>query len=125
VAVIGIGVDVVDVTRLARVLDRTPSMAERVFLDAERAYAGGADSDVALRRLAARFAAKEAAAKALGTEGTVRWREIEVISEHGERPVLRITGHTAHLAEQAGIRHWHLSISHDGNLAMAVVVVES
>jgi holo-[acyl-carrier protein] synthase len=125
VAVIGIGVDVVDVTRLARVLDRTPSMAERVFLDTEREYAGGADADVALRRLAARFAAKEAAAKALGTEGTVRWREIEVISGPGERPVLRISGHTAQLAEQAGIRHWHLSISHDGNLAMAVVVVES
>ena len=124
-AVIGIGVDVVDVTRLARVLDRTPSMAERIFLDAERDYAGTADSDVALRRLAARFAAKEAASKALGCEGTVRWQEIEIISEHGTRPVLRITGHTAQLAEQAGVRHWHLSISHDGNLAMAVVVVES
>lgn len=122
-AVIGIGVDVVDVTRLARVLDRTPSMADRVFLDAERAYAG--EGDVALRRLAARFAAKEAASKALGSEGTVRWREIEVIGGPGERPVLRVSGHTAALAEQAGVRFWHLSISHDGNLAMAVVVVES
>jgi holo-[acyl-carrier protein] synthase len=122
-AVIGIGVDVIDVRRLARVLDRTPLMADRVFLDAERAYAGA--GDVGVRRLAARFAAKEAAAKALGAEGTVRWREIEVTGAQGERPTLIVSGHTAAAAERAGIRHWHVSISHDGDLAMAVVVVES
>jgi len=81
--IVGVGVDVVDVARLERVLARTPGVADRVFGDAERSYAEGS-----VRRLAARFAAKEAAAKALGSPAKVRWRDIEVVVTEGGREVL-------------------------------------
>ena len=122
-AVVGVGVDVVDVARLARVLDRTPTVADRVFGDEERAYAGAGDD--ALRRLAARFAAKEAAAKALGAPSGVRWREIEVVVADGGRPTLRVTGRTAEVAAAAGISSWHVSLTHDAGVAVAVVIAES
>ena len=122
-AVVGVGVDVVDVARLARVLDRTPTVADRVFGDDERAYAG--DGSEALRRLAARFAAKEAAAKALGAPSGVRWREIEVVLADGGRPTLRVTGRTAEVAAAAGISSWHVSLTHDAGVAVAVVIAES
>ncbi|MFN2624720.1 MAG: holo-ACP synthase [Mycobacteriales bacterium] len=121
-AVVGVGVDVVDVTRLTRVLTRTPRLRGRVFAADELAYAGA--GEVALRRLAARFAAKEAVSKALGARG-VRWRDIEVVAVAGERPVVKVSGHTADLAAQAGVVHWHLSLSHDGAIATAVVIAES
>jgi holo-[acyl-carrier protein] synthase len=122
-AVVGVGVDVVDVARLARVLDRTPGVADRVFASGERAYAGtGAES---LRRLAARFAAKEAAAKALGAPASIRWREIEVVTSEDGRPTLRVTGRTAEVAAAQGIASWHVSLTHDAGVAVAVVVAES
>ena len=116
-AVVGVGVDVVDVARLARVLDRTPGVAERVFTPGERVGE--------VRRLAARFAAKEAAAKALGAPARVRWREIEVVVSDSGRPELRVTGRTAEVAAAAGIRSWHVSLTHDAGVAVAVVVAES
>lgn len=119
-AVVGVGVDVVDVARLTRALKRTPSMKERVFAEGEVTYAEGS-----MHRLAARFAAKEAVAKALGAPARVRWREIEVVSLADGRPTLVITGHTAEVAAAAGIRAWHISLTHDGGVAMAVVVAES
>jgi holo-[acyl-carrier protein] synthase len=122
-AVIGVGVDVVDVARLARVLTRTPNVAVRVFADGERDYAGAGDAGV--RRLAARFAAKEAAAKALGAPSRARWREIEVVVAADGRPALLVTGRTAEVAAAAGIRAWHVSLTHDGGVAVAVVVAES
>lgn len=122
-AVVGVGVDVVDVARLARVLTRTPGVAVRVFGDGERAYAGEGDGGV--RRLAARFAAKEAAAKALGAPKRARWREIEVVVSDDGRPALLVTGRTAEVAAAAGIRSWHVSLTHDGGVAVAVVVAES
>jgi holo-[acyl-carrier protein] synthase len=122
-AVVGVGVDVVDVARLAATLARTPSVAERVFGEGERAYAGTGSESV--RRLAARFAAKEAAAKALGLPAQARWREIEVESGDDGRPTLRVTGRTAELAAAAGIVSWHVSLTHDGGVAVAVVVAES
>lgn len=123
-AVIGVGVDVVDVSRLGRVLTRTPGVAERVFAAGERSYAGAA-GDVSVRRLAARYAAKEAAAKALGDPARARWREIEVVVLADGRPTLVVTGRTAELAALAGIRSWHVSLTHDGGVAVAVVVAES
>ncbi len=118
--IVGVGVDVVDVARLSRVLSRTPGVADRVFGDEERTYAG--DS---VLRLAARFAAKEAAAKALGAPSQARWRDIEVVVLEDGRPTLSVTGRTADLATAAGIRSWHVSLTHDGGVAVAVVVAES
>ena len=119
-AVVGVGVDVVDVARLERALSRTPDLADRVFADAERAYADGS-----VQRLAARFAAKEACAKALGAPAKARWRDIEVVTAADGRPSLLVTGRTAEVAAAAGIRSWHVSLTHDGGVAVAVVVAES
>lgn len=116
-AVIGIGIDVVEVARLGAALSRTPALARRLFTDAERV--------LALPRLAGRLAAKEALAKALGAPTGLQWADAEVIVDAGGRPVLLIEGTVAAAAERLGVRRWHVSLSHDGGLAVAVVVAES
>jgi len=78
----GIGVDIADVARLAAALDRTPALAERLFVDAERG--------LPVTSLAARFAAKEALAKALGAPPGLRWTDAEVVREDSGRPALRL-----------------------------------
>ena len=116
--IIGVGVDVVDVARFARVLARTPRLAQRLFTEAE-ATLGRVES------LAARFAAKEAVAKALGAPGGLRWVDAEVVSAASGRPCLALHGGVAEEATAQGITRWHLSLSHDGGIATAVVVAES
>ena len=118
-AILGIGIDVVDVARMTASLARTPGLAERVFTSAERLTCAGDE-----KRLAARFAAKEAAAKALGVPDDGAWHDVEVINEETGRPRLKVTGPTAATAELLGVRIWHLSISHDGGVAAAMVIVE-
>lgn len=114
--IVGVGVDVVDVARLARALARTPGLVDRLFTDVER--------DRPVESLAARFAAKEAVAKALGAPGGLRWRDAEVLSGERGRPRLAVHGGVAEHAQAQGIRTWHLSLSHDGGVATAVVVAE-
>ena len=116
--IVGVGVDVVEVARLQRALARTPRLAGRLFTDGEQALTRS-DS------LAARFAAKEAVAKALGAPGGLRWRDAEVISDPGGRPRLVLHGGVAEEAAAQGITAWHLSLSHDAGLATAVVIAES
>ena len=113
----GVGIDVVEVRRLADALERTPSLADRLFTDAER--------DRPIESLAARFAAKEAVAKALGVPGGLRWRDAEVVAADSGRPVLHVHGTVAEAAEAQGVRSWHLSLAHDGGVATAIVVAES
>ena len=115
--IVGVGIDVVEVRRLARALERTPGLADRLFTEAER--------ERPVESLAARFAAKEAVAKALGAPGGLRWRDAEVVVQESGRPVLHLTGGVAEEAEAQGIRTWHLSLSHDAGVATAVVVAES
>ncbi len=115
--IVGVGVDVVEVARLARALERTPGLADRLFTDGER--------ERGVESLAARFAAKEAVAKALGAPGGLRWRDAEVVQLPSGRPVLRLHGGVAEEATSQGITAWHLSLSHDGGVATAVVVAES
>ncbi len=115
--VVGVGVDVVDIARFGEVLARRPRLAERLFTDGER--------DLPLSSLAARFAAKEAVAKALGAPGGLRWRDAEVVRTERGRPVLTLHGAAAAEARAQGIWSWHLSLSHDGGLATAMVVAES
>lgn len=117
-AVVGVGVDIVDVARLATALERTPALAARLFTDAER-QAGRPE------QLAARFAAKEAAAKALGVPGRAGWHDAEVVPEVSGQPRLVVGGALAEQAAALGVRTWHLSLSHDGGLATAFVVAES
>jgi len=116
--IVGVGIDVVEISRLARALERTPRLAQRLFTASEQ-EAGGVAS------LAARFAAKEAVAKALGAPGGLRWLDAEVVRLDSGRPSLRIAGGIAETAAAQGISSWHLSLSHDGGIATAVVLAES
>jgi holo-[acyl-carrier protein] synthase len=120
---IGVGVDLVDVTRFRRVLERRARIGERLFTDAERRYAEAAHDPS--ERLAARFAAKEAVMKVLGVGvGEVRFRDIEVVKHRTGRPSLRLHGRAAERAGEVGATTWHLSLSHIGTVAEAVVVAE-
>jgi holo-[acyl-carrier protein] synthase len=117
----GVGVDAVDVERLRRALRRRPALAERLFTEAERAYAGRAADPGP--RLAARFAAKEAVAKALKVGiGAVSWRDVEVVRDDAGAPGLSLAGGAAALSSRRGVGAWHLSLTHTDALAVAVVV---
>ncbi len=115
--IVGIGIDVVDVRRLERALARTPRLAARLFTLGER-QATRPES------LAARFAAKEAVAKALGAPGGLRWLDAEVVTDEAGRPYIEVYGGVAEEARSQGITTWHLSLSHDASVATAVVVAE-
>ncbi len=120
-AVVGIGVDAVDVGRMAAVLDRSPGFTARVFSDAERAYADRrADPS---ERYAARFAAKEAALKAMGVGlWSCPLRDIEVVRAESGAPALALHGAAAQLAHDRGIVRWVLTLTHTDVLALAVAV---
>lgn len=120
--IVGVGVDVADVARFATALERTPALRDRLFTPEEIHRPSGGDRTVA--SLAARFAVKEAVAKALGAPGTLRWHDCEVVSEDSGQPTLRITGTVAEAAASRGITQWHVSLSHDGGVAMAMVIAE-
>jgi holo-[acyl-carrier protein] synthase len=120
--IVGVGIDVVPVDRFAASLARTPALADRLFTPAEQVTASG--SARSAESLAARFAAKEALAKALGAPGDLHWHDAEVmVGEHG-RPHLEVRGTVAGRAAQLGVTSWHISLSHDGGIASAFVVAE-
>ena len=120
---IGVGIDAVDVERFRRVLARRPEVAERVFTEAERSTMSARSDPVP--GLAARFAAKEAAMKALGTGlGGVRFSELEVVRTETGAPRLEVSGLAARRAAELGVRAWHLSITHTASVAAAVVVAD-
>jgi holo-[acyl-carrier protein] synthase len=97
-------------------------MADRLFTPAERALPDGTPRGIA--SLAARFAAKEALAKALGAPRGLRWTDAEVSTDPSGRPRLAVTGTVAAAAAALGVRSWHLSLSHDAGVASAVVIAE-
>jgi holo-[acyl-carrier protein] synthase len=113
----GIGIDLLEIDRLERALARHPRLAERLFTDAERAYAAGRARPG--EHLAARFCAKEAVAKALGLEAW-SFREVEVVSDGG-RPIVRLSGAAAARANELGVRI-EVSMTHTGRDAAAVAV---
>jgi len=122
--VIGVGVDVVDLDRFARSLERTPQLGERLFGESDRQ--GIPEGTTRAQSLAARFAAKEAALKALG--GNIpgfHWHDIQVVKSEGGVPTLQVTGGAAQRALEKGVNSWHLSLSHDGPVAVAFVIAES
>jgi holo-[acyl-carrier protein] synthase len=125
--VVGIGVDDVDVARMRRSLDRTPTLADRLFTDGERAYASSAAPAMAAQRFAARFAAKEAVLKALGAGlGACGFHDIEVVRD-GESgaPALVLHGAAAALAAERGAARLHLTLTHTETRATAFVVAEA
>ena len=116
-----IGVDIVEVPRFRALLARRPRIAERLFTPAERAYAEGRSDPT--ERLAVRFAAKEAAMKALGAGfGDVAFREVEVVRARSGQVGLQLSGRAAARADDAGVTGWYLSLSHTAGLAVAVAV---
>ncbi|WNM24016.1 holo-ACP synthase [Demequina capsici] len=116
-AVVGLGIDVVAIERFEDALERSPGFLERVFTPAERALGH--------HSLAARWAAKEALAKALGAPGGLSWQDCEVAREDGRPPRFSLTGTVAARAAELGIVTLHLSLTHDAGIASAVVVAES
>jgi holo-[acyl-carrier protein] synthase len=116
VAIVGVGIDVVDLERFGESLKRTPGLRERLFTPGEATRP--------LASLAARFAAKEAVAKALGAPGGLLWHDAEVVSEESGRPVLTMRGTVLARADELGVISVHLSLSHDAGIASAVVVLE-
>jgi len=121
--IVGVGVDVVPVERFAESLARTPALADRLFTPAERQTVSGAERRA--ESLAARFAAKEAVAKALGAPGNLRWTDAEVVVAESGQPGLRVTGTVAARAHELGVARWHVSLSHDGGIATALVIAEA
>lgn len=114
--VVGVGIDVVDIDRFAQSLERTPALRGRLFTDAE--------ASLPTASLAARFAAKEAMAKALGAPVGMAWHDAEVVSEETGRPRFEVRGTVAAQTDALGVRHVHVSLSHDAGIASAVVVLE-
>lgn len=114
----GVGIDLLEIDRLERALERRPRLAERVFTEAERDYAAARARPA--RHLAARFAAKEAVVKALGLGDGFGLREIEVVP--GEPPRARLEGRAA--AAAAG-RRVEISLTHSKEFAAAVAIAET
>ena len=126
----GIGIDVVDVSRFKATLERTPAVANRLFTERElvgNRYSGSssASGERALVSLAGKFAAKEALYKALHVDGSVRhalsFHEAEIFNEPNGRPAFLVYGALATLLSGTKV---HVSISHDGAIATAFVVIE-
>ena len=122
-AIVGIGIDVVPVARFAAALRRSPRLAERLFTADERVTLSGVPRSA--ESLAARFAAKEALAKALGAPSGLSWQDAEVITDDDGRPSFKIIGTVAKRARELGIVTIHVSLSHDAGIASAMVVCEA
>lgn len=115
--IVGIGTDLCVIERFEAMLARRPGITERVLTPGERS--------LPVRSQAARFAAKEALAKALRSPGGLRWLDAEVVTDQAGAPAFVLTGTVARAAAALGVSRVHLSLSHDGGLATAFVVCES
>ncbi|CAB4544417.1 MAG: holo-ACP synthase [Actinobacteria bacterium] len=109
----GIGIDVVDIERFKSSLDRTPGLVEKLFTENERTKP--------ISSLAARFAAKEALAKALSVGKGLPWHDAEILNLESGKPVFLFRGEIAEIIDGAEV---HLSLSHDAGIASAMVIVE-
>jgi holo-[acyl-carrier protein] synthase len=115
------GVDIVEVERIERAIARYGErFFERIYTQQERVDARGH-----VASLAARFAAKEAVSKALGTGiGKVCWKDIEIIHGDRQQPILRLRGRANELASTLGLVNWSISISHTHTLAIAIAIAQ-
>jgi len=124
--IVGLGLDIAEIDRIEAAITRHgASMLERLFTPGEVAYCEKHRNK--FERYAGRFAAKEAAMKALGTGWSrgVRWRDIEVIREPSGKPTLLLAGGARQVADQLGVKNISLTITHSGNLALAEVIFEN
>ena len=123
--IVSIGIDIIEVARIREVLLRTPRFVERVFTRTERAYCDSRGV-VSAQHYAARFAAKEAALKALqtGWRGGISWQDVEISARESGAPYLIFTGQVLEVFEKLGATKTHLSMSHTNQHAIAQVVLE-
>jgi holo-[acyl-carrier protein] synthase len=122
---LGTGIDIIEIDRIAECMERFGDrFLTRIFTTAEIAYCSRKKKSA--ESFAARFAAKEAAAKALGTgiQYGITWKELEVRRQPGSRPTLHLSGRAAELAQSLGVRHIALSLTHSTTIAMATVHLE-
>jgi holo-[acyl-carrier protein] synthase len=124
--IVGLGLDIAEIDRIEAAISRHGApFLERLFTPAEASYCERYKNR--FERYAGRFAAKEAAMKALGTGWSrgVRWRDVEVVREPGGRPTLRLAGVARKIADGLGVKNISLSITHSGNFALAQVIFEN
>jgi holo-[acyl-carrier protein] synthase len=125
--IVGSGIDICEVDRIQTAIQSSYGrrFVERVFTQLEIAYAESKANK--FERYAARFAAKEAGMKALGTgwRGGLGWRDLEVANLPSGRPTLRLSGKAAEIAERLGVRQISLSLTHTAAQAVAVVILEN
>ena len=124
--IVGTGIDIAEVHRIGEAMERFGArFLHRVFTEGERRYCDSKANRV--ERYAARFAAKEAAMKALGTGWSrgVRWRDIEVCRQPGGRPTISFHGQAGEVASKLGAVHVALSLSHTADQAIAQVILEN
>ncbi len=114
--IVGIGVDLVDVARFETAIANTPKLKDRLFTDAEK--------NLNSYSLAARFAAKEALMKAIGKAQGLSFQEVEVIKDSFGKPSFELTGESQQTVSARGVSNLHLSLSHDGQMAIAYVIAE-
>lgn len=123
--VLGIGTDLAEVGRIRNAIDRYGDrFLHRIYSEAERSYASSKAN--AAERFAARFAAKEAGMKAIGTgwRRGVTWQDFEVVNEKSGRPTLRLTGVAKRIAGELGAKRISISLTHTSEMAFAVVILE-
>ena len=119
------GIDLVEIDRIQSMLEKHGQrFLDRCFTPAEQAYADAATGRRRIERFAARFAAKEAALKALGTgwAGGIAWTDVEVVTEDSGRPRLKLHGRCVEISADLGLTEWEVSLSHAGGFAMASVI---
>lgn len=123
--IVSIGIDIIEVARIREVLLRTPRFVERVYTVRERAYCDSRGV-VAAQHYAARFAAKEAALKALqtGWRGGISWQDVEIAARESGAPYLIFTGQVLDVFEKFNATQAHLSMSHTTQHAIAQVILE-
>jgi len=120
--IIGVGIDVCPAERFAEAAERTASLIDKLFTADERVRPNGQARTP--ESLAARFAAKEALAKALGAPPGMAWHDAEVWVEPSGQPRFELRGTVRARADALGVRQLHLSLSHDGGMASAIVIAE-
>ena len=120
--IIALGIDAVAIARFSALMQRRPGVVQRLFVDDEVYRADGSLRNAA--SLAARFAAKEAAAKALGAPAGLLWHDCRILTDAAGRPSMEVCGTVAAAARIQGIDRWHVSLTHDGDYAMAQVIAE-
>ena len=114
--IVGIGVDLVDVARFEKAIQNTPKLKDRLFTSGEK--------HLNLYSLAARFAAKEALMKAVGKAQGLSFQEVEVVKDEFGKPSFELSGQSKQSVLEKGIANFHLSLSHDGEMAIAYVIAE-